>query len=49
MTRDTEASIEPELRKIQLEIAATELKLKQVELRQKERDREPRSTLATFW
>ena len=44
---NTEMSTDPELRKIQLETAATELRIKQAELHQKERESEPRSWVAT--
>jgi len=46
---NTETSTDPELelKKIELETAATELEIKQAELHQKERESEPRSWVAT--
>jgi uncharacterized protein YlxW (UPF0749 family) len=46
MSRDQHPSGDPELRKIQLQIAATELRLKEAELRQKEHESKARSWLA---
>jgi hypothetical protein len=46
MSRDQQVSGDPELRKIQLQIAATELRIKEAELRQKDQEAKPGSWLA---